>query len=128
MLRTALYAGGNTAYPLDAALSAQQTIATGIAATAGGNQSTAYALTAAINEITTCATNGDSVKLPLAVAGLGIAVFNLGAASCQVYGSGTDTINAVATATGVALATTKNALFICTASAPAGKWRMVLTA
>lgn len=125
---TTVFAGSNTAAPLNDAMLAMQTVTDAIVATPGGTQATAIALTSAINRIGTCATAADSVKLPLAVAGLEVFVANRGAASCQVFGSGTDTINGVATATGVALATTKSGRYYCTKSAPAGNWELHLGA
>lgn len=127
-MRTAVYALGNTAKPIDDALQAAQSITTGIVAAPGGTQAAAVALTSAFNSVDTVGTAADSVKLPLAVAGLEIFVCNTTATSAQVFGSGTDTINAVATATGVALAGGKNAHYVCITSAPAGKWRMILSA
>jgi hypothetical protein len=127
-MRTAAYVLGNTQKPIDDVLQAMQSITTGITAFAGGGQASATQLTAAINEVTVCATNADSVKLPLAVAGIDVFVSNLSGQTLQVIGAGTDTINAVATATGVAVPTLKSAHFVCTSSAPAGKWRMLLGA
>src|SRR5258708_1989372 len=87
----------------------------GITATAGGGQSGAYQLNAAVSVIDTVATPGDSVALPkynpFAVAdarpggpGMIVVIFNEGANPCQVFGVTADTINAVATGTGVTLA------------------------
>lgn len=127
-MATITYAGGNTNRPLDLWAAASVSVTTPIVATPGGTQAAALALTAALNELTTVGTAADSVKLPLAVAGLSVQVFNTTATSAQVFGAGTDTINSVATATGVALAAGKNAIFFCTKTAPGGTWRMVLSA
>jgi hypothetical protein len=98
-----------------------------ITAHAGGTQAAATQLTQGVNEITVCATNADSVQLPAAVPGARVYVGNSGAADATVFGKNgrTDTINGTAGATGVTLATTKNAVFFC---AVANKWRMILTA
>ena len=48
---------------------------------------------------------------------------NATATSMQVFGSGTDTINGVATATGVAVAANKFGIFFCTG---AGTWVAML--
>lgn len=114
-----------------------QSVAVGIIAHAGGTQALATPLTAAINSIATCATAADSVALPQACSGAEVIVENLGAASCQVFGQAAtgDTINGVATATGVAVANAKRAIFFCTqgsgtlngANVP-GKWGMILSA
>jgi hypothetical protein len=96
----------------------------GIVAFAGGGQTNATQLGAQTNTIATCATNGDSVKLPKIVSGPGalspvgasrgaiICVFNAGAANATVYGASPDTINGVATATGVTLPAGTASLFI----------------
>lgn len=78
---------------------------TGITAHAGGTQALATPLTTGGNLIATCATANDSVRLPVStIPGIHIIITNNGAASAQLYGAGTDTINGVATATGVAIA------------------------
>jgi hypothetical protein len=106
--------------------------AAGITAHAGGGQASATALTKEVNSVDTVATAADSVALPLAVIGQKIYLTNNTATSMQVFGSGTDTINIgagdVATATGVAQAANKSAIYFCTKTAPAGKWQRVLTA
>ncbi len=86
----------------------------GITATAGGVQATARLLNSAFNRISVCATNNDSVRLPvvsLADVGMTVEIVNDGAATAQVFGSGTDTIDAVATATGVVLTNAKRATY-----------------
>ena len=50
-----------------------------ITAFATGGQASAVALTSYINQISVCATDGDSVKLPAAVAGAEVLVINDGA-------------------------------------------------
>jgi len=73
----------------------------GLTAHSGGGQASALALTASINEITTVAAAGDSVALPASAAGMEITIINYSSTPMQVFGAGTDTINGVATATGV---------------------------
>ena len=90
-----------------------------ITAKAGGGQTSATPLTTEVNRITTAATAGDSVGLPAAIAGLTIFVINHGAKSIQVYGAGTDTINDVATATGITQMQGSNTIYTCTTT---GKW------
>lgn len=90
-----------------------------ITAHAGGGQASATALTTELNRVTTVATAGDSVKLPVSAPGLTIIVINHGANSMQVYGSGTDTIDDVATATGVSQMAGSNVIYSCTT---AGTW------
>jgi hypothetical protein len=97
----------------------------GITALAGGGQAGATLLTAGVNRVATVATAADSVALPVSVAGMVVFVVNGAANSMQVFGSGTDTINDVATATGVAQAGGKAATYFCPV---AGKWYRVLSA
>lgn len=87
-------------------------IETGITATASGNQATAYQLTRSLNLLATVATNADSVKLPTdRQVGDEIIIVNDGAANAQVFGAGTDTIDAIATATGVVLSAAKRSSY-----------------
>ncbi len=69
---------------------------------AGTDQSDATALSAVTNDVTTVA-SGTGVKLPAAVSGAKITVYNNGANALQVYSSGSETINGVAGATGITL-------------------------
>jgi len=100
-------------------------VSAAVTAAAGGAKADAVPLTAAINTVTVVATIADSVLLPPAVPGRVIFVNNTAANSMQVFGQGTDTINAVATATGVAQAGGVSALYIC---GVAGAWRRNLSA
>lgn len=92
----------------------------GVTAFAGGGQTNATALDYGINTVTTVATAADSVKLPVAVAGATVFVRNVAANATTVYGSGIDTINGVATATGVSQAATSGIWYVCTASSSTG--------
>ena len=91
-----------------------------ITAHAGGGKASATPLVAGLNRITVCATNGDSVLMPPAVSGAEVVVINDGAANAQVFGQGTDTIDGVATATGVVLTAAKRDIFFCLT---AGAWQ-----
>lgn len=102
-------------YPLRVMLGAQDTIT----AFATGGQTSATLLTLQQSRVTTVATAGDSVKLPPSVPGLELLVINHGANSMQVYGSGTDTIDDVATATGVSQMVNSLVIYTCTT---AGAW------
>lgn len=96
-----------------------------ITATAGGNQASAYQLSSMFNVITVCATNGDAVKLPTSNhVGMEVTVINDGAANAQVYGKDSDTIDGVATATGVTLSAGKRCKYVVKAAKGAnpGKW------
>lgn len=90
-----------------------------ITAHAGGGQASATQLWAQTSRITTVATSGDSVKLPPSAPGLEVMVINHGANPMQVYGSGTDTIDDIATATGVTQMQSSLVIYTCAAS---GAW------
>ena len=90
-----------------------------LTAHAGGGQASATQLSKQLNHITVCATAADSVKLPVSVAGMSITVRNDGAKDAQVFGTSPDTINGVATGTGVALTAASSATYRCFT---AGKW------
>lgn len=90
--------------------------------TAGSTQTQAGAtlLTKKINRVTVVATAGDGVRLPASAAGALIAVLNADSADAmRVYGAGTDTINGVATATGVLQQANTLVIYACTT---AGAW------
>lgn len=84
-----------------------------ITATAAGTKANAAPITSPKARITVCATNGDSVILPPGYPGLQISILNSGAANAQVFGAGNDTIDGVATATGVTQNTGKSAIYTC---------------
>lgn len=97
----------------------------GITATAGGVQATARLLTCQMNRISVCATNNDAVKLPPVNSGItSVLIINDGAATAQVFGSNSDTIDGVATATGVVLTNAKRAWYylISVSGANVGAW------
>jgi hypothetical protein len=114
------YAGtdlGGGGFPLRVINGVQE----GVTANPGGGQSgaTPICLNSDIARVTTVATAGDSVLLPPAVAGLDLLVINHGAKPMQVYGNGTDTIDDVAAATGVAQMAGSVTIYACTV---AGAW------
>ena len=76
----------------------------GIVAHAGGGQANATQLSAVINRVTTVATTADSAVMPASVAGWTVTVINSGANALQLFGLGTDTINGVASGTGISVA------------------------
>lgn len=90
-----------------------------LVATPGGGQAGAFQMVSQTNRIGTVVTAGDSVRLPVASAGLEATVINHGAKPMQVYGAGTDTINDVATATGVSQMQGSSTLYFCVT---AGNW------
>jgi hypothetical protein len=90
-----------------------------LTANAGGGQGSALALTTEVNNVTVVASAADSVKLPAAYPGLTIVLINTGANPMQVFGTGSDTINGVAAATGVSQMQNSVVFY---ASTLAGKW------
>ena len=106
-----------------------KTVSEGVTAFAGGGQASATQLAGASGNVTVVATNADSVKLPAGIPGRVFFLENSDSAqSMQVFGNGTDTINDVATATGVAQAAGKSAVYFCMTAQPAAKWFRVLSA
>lgn len=92
-----------------------------ITAHAGGLQPAAVQLAASFNNVTVCATAGNSTALPKAIKGSEVVVFNNGATSMNVFGkvgSG-DTINGTAGTTAFAHANAKRVTYTCVT---AGKW------
>ena len=96
-----------------------ESLAATVTAHSGGGQGSAFALTKQVNIITTCAADHDSVRLPASAAGIVVIIFNTTAKIAQVFGAGTDTIDASPTATGVPLTGGNRAMFVATAS---GTW------
>lgn len=104
-------------------------IETGVTALYGGGQTGATQVSASktITSVDTALLANDSVMLPTVGSGGVTAghikiIANNTATSIQVYGAGTDTINGVATGTGVALAGRHTGIYICISLATANKW------
>jgi hypothetical protein len=97
----------------------------GMIAKAGGGRPTATTISSANNQFSVVATAADSCVLPAAKAGLEVFIQNDGAASLQVFGNGSDTINGTAGATGVALANGASALYKCIFT---GQWKRFVSA
>ena len=112
---------GDLAGQIEEAYSAQ----TGITAFAGGGQASAVLLTRSFSRVNTVATSGDSVKLPPAVAGADMVVFNRGASSMNVFPSTGDAIGTGAANAAYPLANGRGARFICVV---AGTWEVLLGA
>lgn len=96
-----------------------------ITATAGGTQATAYQLVHGINRITTVATAADAVALYPALAGCLALVLNAGANALQLFGNNgnADTIDGVATATGISVPPNTAMFLLCVT---AGSWTSAL--
>jgi hypothetical protein len=83
------------------------------------------AMTTMVNRFGTVAAQGNGGALPAAVVGLSITVVNRGAFAMQVYGNTGDTINGIATATGVSQGVNTYAVYTCNV---AGNWEVPITA
>lgn len=94
-----------------------QSTTTGITAHAGGTQALGVALTTMANNVTVCATGGDSVVLPATAAGLQISVANNGAASCNVFPPVGSTMNGTLNAASALAAASVGLYFGVTATA-----------
>lgn len=102
-------------------------VESGITAHSGGTKAAAYQLKAATNLVTVSAADTDSVMLPVGFDGLEVIIINADAAQdIQVFGNGTDTINDIATATGIAQGQRTMGIYKCavgrTAAVPAAQW------
>jgi hypothetical protein len=98
----------------------------GITAFSGGGQSSAVALISCLNRVTTVAAAGDSIKLPVASAGMQITVANAAATnSMNIFPASGDAINALGVNAAFACAAGKNVAFSCMV---AGQWHAILSA
>lgn len=101
----------------------------GLTALAAGTKAGATPITAAKARVAVSAGAADSVLLPPGYPGLEITIYNAGASSIQVFGAGSDTINAVATETGVTQNNGVSAIYTCyDVVAGVGLWGRVLSA
>lgn len=96
-----------------------ESAANNLTAHAGGGQGSAYQIANELNRFTTVSTAGDSAVLPASVGGLTILINNAGSNPMQVYGLGTDTINGVASGTGVSQMAGSEVIYVCHAT---GNW------
>lgn len=85
----------------------------GITATASGTQGNSYSLTATLSRVTTVASGNDGVLLPPATAGAFYAIQNSGANTMTLFGSGSDTINGTAGATGISVTAGTMVFLVC---------------
>ena len=94
-------------------------VTNGITAFATGGQTSATALTTPINRVSTCATIGDSVKLPTSTAGAVVTVINSGATGVDIFPVTGETIDTLAANTALRVATGTTVVFVCPV---AGSW------
>lgn len=99
----------------------------GFIAHAGGTKALAFQLPAnrMLLEVDTVASDHDSCLLPTAVPGTLVAVYNAGAHILDLYGRGTNTINAAATANAFSLNANQTVIVFC---AKTGLWAANKTA
>jgi hypothetical protein len=93
-----------------------------ITAHSGGGKASATPLTKQFHRVTTAAATAapfDSVLLPAAVVGMFVILVNSAANPIQVFGAGTNTINDVATGTGITVQARSVDMFVCPVT---GKW------
>jgi len=97
------------------------TASTVVTAYAGGGQANATLLGPDYNEVSVVATAADSVKLPVASSPIEVVVANTSANACQVFGTGTDAINGIASGVGIS----QNPSSICRyVSIKPGVWKV----
>jgi hypothetical protein len=97
-----------------------------LTALAGGGQTGATPITAAMARFTTVATGGDSALLPVSQPGMTITVSNAAAAnSMNVFPASGEKINALSANAAFAVAAGKTAEFVCYT---AGQWHTILSA
>lgn len=99
-------------------------ITNGITAFATGGQASATALTTPVNRVTTCATIGDSVKLPTSAAGAVVVVTNSGATGLDIFPATGDLIDTLAANTAIRIASGTTVALYC---AVAGTWNSTPT-
>lgn len=103
----------------------------GLTAQADNSKENATRINACNSVVTVVAGAADSVLLPPGYVGLEIFLVNAGANSMQVFGSGSDTIDAVATAVGVAHGNGLSGIYRCLNKNPTtgvAEWFRVLSA
>ncbi len=132
---------GNSRIPVDTGLSGGQSPQSGgiipgtlpapstqigLTAQADGTKANATQLGYGVNTLTTVAGAADSVLLPYAYPGAVVFIANTVATAIQVFGKGTDTVDGVATATGIDQAASARAWYVGVAGegdgSDAGAW------
>lgn len=105
------------------------TSAASITAHAGGGQGSATPVTASFNLVTVCATNYDSVVLPVITgAGYSVTIKNIGAAILSVFPNGTNTINGLGASNSIDIPALGGELTFTASSVTAWRTAIVLTA
>lgn len=100
--------------------------ANALTAHAGGGQGSALLLAREVNRVTTVGTAGDSVKLPVSVAGMQVVVNNSAAANAMdVFPNTGEQINALGANNALSVIADSTVLFVC---AVAGQWNAIVGA
>lgn len=97
----------------------------GLTAFATGGQASGLRLNYRLSQVSTVATAGDSVVLPISLPGQSMTVINSGAAALAVFPNGSETINGLAASASVTLPANSTATFVC---AVQGTWFVDITA
>lgn len=96
-----------------------QSFTSGIVAHAGGGQASAVLLITVYNQVSTVATTGDSLRLPVSSPGMQLTIMNRGANTLALFPASGETINGGAANASVNVATNQQAVMTCTL---AGSW------
>jgi hypothetical protein len=101
-----------------------------LTAQADGTKANATQLSYGVNTVGTVAGAADSVILPLGYPGARVTIINTVATAIQVFGSGTDTIQGVASATGNVHAASIATDYICynVTAGGVGQWWKLISA
>jgi len=111
---------------LDSALAIDlQATLNGITAHAGGGSTTAYPLVYGYNHVSTCASNNDSVLLPVAKIGASVTVMNGSTSTVAVFPQTADAINGGTAGVSITQANEVHAIYCCPI---AGNWFRIKSA
>lgn len=109
------YALQDSRWLLGLAAGNNRAVQSGFTALSGGGKTGATQLPAIVEllEVDTVAADHNSVLLPSAQVGCFVCVANNGAHILDIYGMGTDTINAASTSSAYSINANTNAIFFC---------------
>jgi hypothetical protein len=122
----ATFTAGDTNYEIATYLTSAVSAQDAVTATASGTITTTPVITGSFVNVTTVATAGDSVRLPVAAAGVWVVIRNSSATSMNVFPNSTsEAINGGTAGAALAHGAGKGAVYFATA---ANKWSQVLGA
>jgi hypothetical protein len=107
---------------ISGALRGFTTATTGITAAVASNQAGGTPIRSAFNRVTTVANAGDSVTLPVALAGASLVITNASATSMDVFPAVGGVINALSPNAAFAIAGGVTVMFVCSV---AGTWNTI---